>query len=185
MKRRQRWLVWLLAASVTANTGCAAFKTGVGRRPDPVLGTFIAVVPGFFVHGLGNRYAGRKARANELMREGGLGLLLLGLGTGLFFLGLEENDSADDQDGVLKFLRQAGAIASFAGAAAGLLVGGLFFFDSWLQDIYETPGACADYGEDDYNDDPEEDPLFDDDAFFEERLRLRDEEDREDGEEGR
>lgn len=116
----------------------------MSKERSPTIGVMLAIFPGVLVHGMGNYYAGKEERAKELLEEEGYSVLFMGIGTGLFFLGLNSQDSADDEDGAVKTFHQVSSILSFTGAGITGVIGVFMFFDSWFRDIYETPGACRD-----------------------------------------
>ena len=91
---------------------------------DLVLGYFVAIVPGFFVHGAGNMYAGNGKRGLTL-----LGLELLSL-VGLFFYGMAGSSMLSSD--VKTEIRIVGGV-SFA-----------LFFGTWFWDIITVGEAVRD-----------------------------------------
>ncbi|MBD3216778.1 MAG: hypothetical protein GF310_00785 [candidate division Zixibacteria bacterium] len=93
---------------------------------DLMLGYFVAIVPGFFVHGAGNMYAGNGKRGLTL-----LGLELLSL-VGLFFYAMAEFGSSMSNSDVKTEGKVIGGV-SFA-----------LFFGTWFWDIITVGGAIRD-----------------------------------------
>jgi hypothetical protein len=140
----------------------------IAKEKSPAVGVLLAIFPGALVHGLGNYYAGKTDRGNELFKEQGYGMLFMGIGTGLLFLGFKSQDDADDSDDAEKRFHQASGLLSFVGSGVTGLIGIVMFFDSWFRDIYETPAACRDSGVD-WKEGDWDDPL--DEDFGDERKR--------------
>ncbi|HAK97620.1 MAG TPA: hypothetical protein DCM87_22170 [Planctomycetes bacterium] len=94
-----------------------------------ILGELIAIFPGIIWHGLGHRYAGDTAKAEEIEQMEALSLLAAGVGTGLVFAG-RSNDN-------LMSLQVSGYTVGGIGA--------LGFVGTWLYDIIYTPAAIDRY----------------------------------------
>jgi hypothetical protein len=144
-------LPYVLAAMgvVLATTpGCASNGGGAGNETpyegdrSPFKSTLMAIFPGFFVHGLGNYYAGKTARSEELMGEEGIGLGCMAIGAGLGALGYYEHLQADKEKGTTMVLDRIGEVGSWVGCAGFLGFGIVSFFDSWIRDIYEAGDAA-------------------------------------------
>jgi hypothetical protein len=156
LRRRSGHLVLLalvLAGLVAGGpTGCASSSRiddpdGYRRENEksPFLATIIAIFPGFFVHGLGVRYAGKSPRADELMSEEGLAVGALAVGAGLGGLGYLEHIQGDKAEGTSMVLHRIGEVSSFIGAGAFTAFGLVTFFDSWIRDIAEAGTAAEDH----------------------------------------
>ncbi len=100
------------------------------------IGELIAIFPGFFIHGLGHRYAGDHATARRLSNMGQWGYLFTAVGggivTGAYFI----DRSSDNILPVSMYV---------AGGSVGA-VGLGYFFSAWILDIYDTPRAIRSGG---------------------------------------
>lgn len=159
-----------MIASLLIGCQSAPAKKRVSKERSQTVGVLLAIFPGVLVHGTGNYYAGKKDRAKELLEEEGYSVLFMGIGVGLFFLGLNSQDSADDSDGAEKTFHQVSGILSFTGAAITGVIGVFMFFDSWFRDIYETPAACRD-ADVDWDEEWDEDFSSPDEDFGNEKPR--------------
>jgi hypothetical protein len=114
----------LILACLVALPSCEAPPRADGRREEKSVleGELLAIFPGFFVHGMGHRYAGNKERADDLLLMEGYSVLTAGLGGGLAALG-----NSQDWDAV--------EVAGWVGVG----VGGIGFLGSWIYDIALTP----------------------------------------------
>jgi hypothetical protein len=121
----------LLTGSALLGSSCASGPAGSesfadGSRSSEeksvLLGELIAIFPGFFVHGLGHRYAENDDTASELMYLELYSVLTMGLGGALLALG-------DSQDA------EAVEIAGWVGIG----VGAVPFLGTWVYDIVYTP----------------------------------------------
>jgi hypothetical protein len=131
--------------------GCATSSGGVnegGYRSDeeksPFVATLLAIFPGFFVHGIGNWYAGKNTRRDELLEREGLGLGCMVIGAGLGGLGYLEHVQAEKKEGFEMVLHRIGEVSSFIGAGGFVGFGLICFFDSWIRDIIEAGDAVED-----------------------------------------
>ena len=95
-----------------------------------LVGELLAIFPGFFVHGLGHRYAENDDVADELLYMEVYSVLTVGLGAALWGLG-----EAEDADA----LRIAGYV--------GMGVGAVPFLGTWIYDIAFTPSEINRYNE--------------------------------------
>jgi hypothetical protein len=93
---------------------------------DLMLGYFVAIVPGFFVHGAGNMYAGNGKRGLTL-----LGLEIVSL-VGLFFYAMAEFGSSMSNSDVKTEGKVIGGV-SFA-----------LFFGTWFWDVITVGQAVRD-----------------------------------------
>ncbi len=148
-RRRLRGISTLLVLALIG--GCATSSGGVnegGYRSEneksPFVATLLAIFPGFFVHGIGNWYAGKNNRRDELLEREGLGLGCMVLGAGLGGLGYLEHVQAEKTDGVQMVLHRIGEVSSFIGAGGFVGFGLICFFDSWIRDIIEAGDAAED-----------------------------------------
>ena len=107
---------------------CAAGPDAHPEEKSVLVGELLAIFPGFFVHGLGHRYAGNTEKANELLLMEGYSLLTAGLGGGLLALGHSEDAEAVE-------------IAGWVGIGAG----GVGFLGTWIYDIIFTPGEVEEH----------------------------------------
>ena len=109
----------------------ASCASGPGAHPEEksvFVGELIAIFPGFFVHGLGHRYAGNTEKANEILLMEAYSLLTAGLGGGLLALGHSEDAEAVE-------------IAGWVSIGAG----GVGFLGTWIYDILFTPGQIEEH----------------------------------------
>jgi hypothetical protein len=111
------------------------------EEKSPLLAVLLAIFPGIFVHGLGNLYAGKSSRAEELMGEEAIGVAAMGISAGLNFLAFQENGHAEHSKGVEKVYGRMSEVSEYLGGGATGIFGTAFFFDSWIKDIMEAPGA--------------------------------------------
>jgi hypothetical protein len=125
-RRRFRFIALCCMSGLLAS--CAG---GPGAHPEEksvFVGELIAIFPGFFVHGLGHRYAGNTEKANEILVMEAYSLLTAGLGGGLLALGHSEDAEAVE-------------IAGWVGIGAG----GVGFLGTWIYDILFTPGQIEEH----------------------------------------
>ena len=113
----------LLSLSLVSCAGPPRGPSGEESPGKSVLkGELLAIFPGFFVHGLGHRYAGNEEKADDLLAMECYSLLTSGLGGGLVGIGIGEDAKAVE-------------IAGWIGVG----VGGTAFLGSWIYDIVFTP----------------------------------------------
>jgi hypothetical protein len=143
--RRSRNNVALLL--VLAISGCATGRdaTYTEAERSPFIATLLAIFPGFFVHGMGNRYSGKGTKADELLEEEGLGVGCMVLGAGIgglaYFEHLETEKSKNETELVLN---RIGEVTSWIACGGVLGFGLVLFFDSWIKDM-ATAGDAAEY----------------------------------------
>ncbi|MEZ0227492.1 MAG: hypothetical protein ACAI25_02630 [Planctomycetota bacterium] len=131
--------------------GCASSSGGANEggyrsqeEKSPFVATLLAIFPGFFVHGIGNWYAGKNNRRDELLEREGLGLGCMVIGAGLGGLGYLEHVQGDKSKGFEMVLHRIGEVGSFVGAGGFVGFGLICFFDSWIRDIMEAGDAAED-----------------------------------------
>ena len=123
---RRRVLYLLLPLLCAA---CASGpESGEPARKSVLVGELLAIFPGFFVHGLGHRYAGNVERADEILLMEAFSVLTLGLGGGLVAIGESEDAEAVE-------------IAGWVGIA----VGAIPFLGTWVYDIVYTPAEVREH----------------------------------------
>jgi hypothetical protein len=135
---------------VLALGGCASSENRdlEGLPPSenersPAAATLLAIFPGFFVHGLGNIYAGKNTRGTELLEEEGLGVGCLVIGAGLGGLGYLSHVGADrEKNTTIQIFDRIGEASSFIGCAGFTGFGLISFFDSWIRDMIEAGSAA-------------------------------------------
>lgn len=107
-----------------------------GGAGEVILGELIAIFPGFFVQGLGHRYAGDYRTASQLGRVGQIGMLLTLLGGGIVTGGYFAEDADQTSLGISLY-----ASGGFIGA-----VGVTYWGTAWIYDIIDTPRAILSGG---------------------------------------
>jgi hypothetical protein len=112
------------------------------EEKSPLIAELLAIFPGILIHGLGNLYAGKTDRAGDLMAEEGIGIAAMGVGAGLCYLGYAENGHSEHSHGWEKIDGRIEEVSEFAGGGAAGIFGTAFFFDSWIEDMLEAPGAA-------------------------------------------
>ncbi|MBI3726213.1 hypothetical protein HY251_19970 [bacterium] len=145
MHRKTAVLVVAIAMGIggcASASGTSSSEQKESFEKSPLLAEVLAIFPGIFVHGLGNLYAGNGDRAQELMGEEGLGLGALGVATGLGFLAAESHRHADHSHGAEEILGRIEEASGFLGVAGFAGFGAVYFFDSWIRDMIEAPGAA-------------------------------------------
>jgi hypothetical protein len=123
--------IFLLLALFTASCAGPGSTSGEGEAPGEksvLVGELLAIFPGFFVHGLGHRYAGNTDTADEILTMELYSVLTAGLGGGLVALGEGEDAEAVE-------------IAGWVGVG----VGGFGFLGTWIYDIVFTPSEVNEY----------------------------------------
>jgi len=136
-RARTRLAALCLAACAAAVFPCSCRTASRAGHPEEadfspksvILGELIAIFPGIIWHGLGHRYAGDIAKAEEIEQMEALSVLGMGVGTGLWF--------ADRSDDHLVGLKVSGYTVGGIGA--------LGFIGTWLYDIIYTPAAIDRY----------------------------------------
>lgn len=118
----------LLSLGVSCAGGPSSRASGDPEERSVLAGELLAIFPGFFVHGMGHRYAGNKERADELLLMEGYSALTAGLGGGLAAVGAHEDLDALEVTGWV-----------------GVGVGGVGFLGSWLYDVIFTPSEVKRY----------------------------------------
>jgi hypothetical protein len=108
-----------------------------GSVGEVILGELLAIFPGVLIHGMGHFYAGDTKTGGQLLRVGGTGYLLAGIGGGLFTGGYFL-DHDTDQRGLAYSLYGTGG---FIGG-----VGVLFILAAWGYDLIDTPRAVLSGG---------------------------------------
>jgi hypothetical protein len=103
------------------------------------LAELIAIFPGFFVHGLGHRYAGDYQTARKLSHVGQVGYLLTAVGGGMV-LGGHYLAKEDEQ-------WRATAYGLYGVGGTIGVVGVGCFLTAWFYDMIDTPRAIDTYGE--------------------------------------
>ena len=80
---RRVFLLLVLLATSCAGPGSASGDSEAPGEKSVFVGELLAIFPGFFVHGLGHRYAGNTDTADEILTMELYSLLTTGLGGGL------------------------------------------------------------------------------------------------------
>jgi len=114
-------------------SSCAGGPAAVGGgdeppRKSPLVGELLAFFPGFFVHGLGHRYAGNAEKADEILAMELYSFLPIGLGGVLYGLGRSEDAEAVEIAGLV-----------------GMGVGAVPFLGTWIYDLVFTPSEVNRY----------------------------------------
>jgi hypothetical protein len=125
---RRVFLLLVLLATSCAGPGSASGDSEAPGEKSVFVGELLAIFPGFFVHGLGHRYAGNTDTADEILTMELYSLLTAGLGGGLVAIGDHEDAEAVE-------------IAGWVGVG----VGGLGFLGTWIYDIVFTPSEVNEY----------------------------------------
>ena len=114
-------------------SSCAAGPAAVTEREEPVrkspiVGELLAFFPGFFVHGMGHRYAGNHEKADEIFAMELYSLLPIGLGGALYGIGRSQDAEAVEVAGLV-----------------GIGVGAVPFLGTWIYDLVFTPSEVNRY----------------------------------------
>ena len=108
--------------------GPPATEDGAPAKKSPVVGELLAFFPGFFVHGMGHRYAGNHEKANEILAMELYSLLPIGLGGILYGIGRSEDAEAVEIAGLV-----------------GMGIGAIPFLGTWIYDLVFTPSEVNRY----------------------------------------
>src|SRR5262245_55062378 len=111
-------LILLLSLSSCAGGPAGVTEGGEPARKSALAGELLAFFPGFFVHGLGHRYAGNSEKADEILAMELYSFLPMGLGGVLYGLGRSEDAEA---------VKIAGLV--------GIGVGAVPFLGTWIYDL--------------------------------------------------
>jgi hypothetical protein len=101
---------------------------GESPRKSALVGELLAFFPGFFVHGMGHRYAGNAEKADEILAMELYSLLPIGLGGILYGIGRSEDAEAVEIAGLV-----------------GMGVGAIPFLGTWIYDLVFTPSEVNRY----------------------------------------
>lgn len=126
--RGNRCLVILALLLPSCAGGANHADPGAPAEKSVLTAELLAIFPGFFVHGLGHRYAGASETADDILAMELYSLLTAGLGGGLLALGKAEDAEAVEVAGWV-----------------GIGVGGVGFLGTWLYDIVFTPSEVGNY----------------------------------------
>jgi hypothetical protein len=144
-RRSSTHLALLLALSIA---GCATGRDGTfsEQEKSPLVATLLAIFPGFFWHGLGNRYAGKGSKSTDLLEEEGLGAGCMVLGAGIGGLGyLEQIECEKSKNEFELVMNRIGEVTSFIACGGFLGYGLILFFDSWIKDIASAADAVREH----------------------------------------
>jgi len=98
------------------------------EKKSPLVGELLAFFPGFFVHGMGHRYAGNDEKADEILAMELWSFLPVGLGAALYGIGRSEDAEAVEIAGLV-----------------GMGVGAVPFLGTWIYDLVFTPSEVNRY----------------------------------------
>jgi hypothetical protein len=108
--------------------GPPATESGAPARKSALVGELLAFFPGFFVHGMGHRYAGNHDRANDILALELYSFLGIGLGGILYGIGRSEDAEAVEIAGLV-----------------GMGIGAIPFLGTWIYDLVYTPSEVDRY----------------------------------------